>query len=346
MSFASAAGGFNHKHMRMTLPTPSFSIVIETENLALGGVDDLVRCLDSLARQTHDVGTAAEVLVMVGGQLDPGAARELAERYRWATFHQCNAELSYTAAKKLGAEIATGDVVVYADSDVWYDPRWLELMLAECSRHEAPFVVFSDTRIPSDSPYGFAMSVAWMLPVLPAGEAVRKAGKFRLNNFAINRPLMRATEFDEDLPLYRGTVELWRQRLRLQGVSFYRIPKVVGEHLAPQGLGEWWYRMLVLGADSVAVADYRQLPDGTVEAAPSRRRRLLVAARTVADRLSQAVRRTRMLLAEDAGNRRLLPLGLPIAAASLAVQAIGCLVAVVNSRAVYDAITAYEASHD
>jgi glycosyltransferase involved in cell wall biosynthesis len=323
---------------------PSFSVVVETENLAMGGVADLVRCLDSFEAQTVDIRKANEVWLMVGGHLEPSEAAKIARRYPWTRVHNSNADISYHTAKNLGARISTGEIVLFADSDVAYDRRWLELLLREIAANSGrEIVASSDTRAPMDSSYGFAMHLVWMLPIRRLGGAVVEGPKFLLNNFAIRRDTILAVPIEDVLPLYRNRGVFWLHRLRIRGVSFHRVPEVLALHLAPQGLMEWWYRMLISGSDAVATADYRQHPDGSVEHVPSLLRRGWVALKWLTLRVRVSFSRAHTLLTEDPRRVRCLPLGIPIALASLFVQGLGCAIGIINGRFMFDRITAYEA---
>lgn len=318
-----------------------FSLVIETENLAAGGLDDLQRCLDSLAHQELPVARAEEVLVLIGGHLDPSSAAQLQVTYPWLSFHQANGNLSYLEAKKLGGSLATGEVVVFADSDVAYRRDWLARLMAEFERRPDAAVICSDTRVATDSAYGVATQSTWMLATRPSQERVGAVSQFNLNNFAIRRDLMLASYFD-DLPLYRGSIRFWRQRFLLEGRRFYRIPEVMAWHLPPRSYAEWWRRMFVFGADTVAATDYKQLEDGAVIHRPSTARRF----RTMLAMIPQRLRRTWQSVAALKDENRhfgtLLIGAMPIIAASLVVQWIGALAAAASPRIGFDLLTKFE----
>jgi glycosyltransferase involved in cell wall biosynthesis len=322
----------------------TFSVVIETENLAMGGVADLERCLDSLDKQTLDIRKANEVWIMVGGHLDPADAELIRTQYPWTTIHQANGELSYLGAKKMGAAISSGEIVLFADSDVAYDPRWLALILDERSKHPQKDIVTSDSRVAIDSSYGFVMASVWIMHIKRLGGPPAESRGFPLNNVSVDRTTMIAVEHDEGLPLYRGFLGFWQKRLRARGVRFYRIPRVMGLHLPPQGLAEWFYRMLIFGADYVAAANYQQAADGTVTARPSVVRRAVAAMKWAGYRWVMAVVHSSRLIAEDWTRMRYVPLGLPIALFSLILITAGSVITVFNSRFLYDRVVAFENS--
>lgn len=104
---------------------PSFSVVVETENLGMAKIDDLAARLYTIIKQGFPIKNAEEVLLIVGGNLSK-ISRDLIEKnYPWVTIYESKGHLGYTTSKLRGAEIAKGDVVVSADSDVLYENLWL-----------------------------------------------------------------------------------------------------------------------------------------------------------------------------------------------------------------------------
>jgi glycosyltransferase involved in cell wall biosynthesis len=322
----------------------TFSVVIETENLAMGGVADLERCLDSLDKQTLDIRKANEVWIMVGGHLDPADAEHIRKKYPWTTIHQSNSELSYVGAKKLGAEISTGSVVFFADSDLAYDPRWLELIMTERANHSPKDVVCSDSRLKLESSYEFAMQAVWMVSVKRSGGPVKEVDGFHMNNFSIDRQTMIESHYDEGLPLYRGSFGYWRKRMRLHGIKFHRVPKTMGYHLSPQGVREWFYRMLIFGGDYVATANFRQQSDGNLVQRDNPLRRVWFAAKWIAYRWVTALGRTVRMLGEDWKQIRFVPIAIPIALVSLVLITAGSVITIFHSRFIFDRVVAFENS--
>jgi hypothetical protein len=320
----------------------SFSIVVETENLALAGVESLDRCLGALEKQSVGIHHANEVWLMVGTRLDPADGERILARYPWARLCLVNEELSYVGAKRKGAEISTGDIVFFADADVAYSEDWIASILAVRAGRGGACLVCSDTRVPIASGYGFGLQISWMLPVLEQGGEVAEVRNFRLNNFGIDRQLMVDAVYDEGLPLFRGQFSSWRRRMQKNGVRFFRIPKVTAFHLIPDEFYEWFLRMMIFGADYVATANYRQLPDATVVERANMARRAWFALRWIGWRWAQAAIQCVRLVREQPTLARYLPLGIPVAIASLLVVTAGSIVAIFNTRFAYDRIVALE----
>ena len=320
----------------------SFSVVIETENLAIAGVESLDRCLGSLEQQTFDIRKANEVWLMVGTHLDPKDAEQVVARYPWVRPHVANAELSYFSSKRLGAQLSTGDVIVFADSDVAYEPEWLATLFRVRDHVGPGHVVASGTRLLIRNPYDFAVQTTWMMPILGRNDTIRAVKSFHLNNFSIDRQAMVDTPFDDDLPLYRGALGFWKRRLRNNGISFIMVPGVIARHLAPPAGWEWFLRMLVFGSDYVAKSEYLQRPDGALVARHGLAYRLIAAPRWMLLRLWSTFAQTIDLLRYERGSWRYVLLGLPIALASLFVVWVGAIIAIVKPRYAYDRLAALE----
>ncbi len=105
-----------------TLPrTPRVSVIVCTYNAER----TMAACLESLAKLNYP---DYEVIVVNDGSTDGSLA--IAERYGYCRIiSQPNKGLS--AARNVGAEAATGEVVAYTDSDCVADPDWLNYLIAK-----------------------------------------------------------------------------------------------------------------------------------------------------------------------------------------------------------------------
>lgn len=95
----------------------------------------LERCVRSLCRQTHK---NLEIILVDDGSPDRSGVLcdELAARDdRIVVMHKENGGLS--DARNAGIARATGDYIAFIDSDDWYDPTMLEILLTLCRQHGA-----------------------------------------------------------------------------------------------------------------------------------------------------------------------------------------------------------------
>ena len=115
-------------------PTPKVSIIVPVYNVA----PYLRQCMDSLINQTY---RNIEIICVNDGATDESG--EILDEYvaKGSTIKvisQKNAGLS--AARNVGFSFATGDYVMYVDSDDWIDLETCETAVAMAVKHEADIV--------------------------------------------------------------------------------------------------------------------------------------------------------------------------------------------------------------
>src|SRR6185369_11094331 len=112
------------------------------------------------------------------------------------------------------AEVARGSVLIYADSDMQYEPSWLGNMIKAMEESPSKTIVSGDTRLSTVSAYSMALNATWMIQVQSDQITVPTPTKFfPLNNFAIPRELMLQLPIPYTLPLYRNKIPLWEAQL-------------------------------------------------------------------------------------------------------------------------------------
>src|SRR5271166_1482990 len=82
--------------------TPTFSIVIETDNLHLADLAALRDCLDSLAQQGTALTRAKGVFLVDGGELPDESLAPLRRDYSWLTVVRVELKTSYVGLKARG----------------------------------------------------------------------------------------------------------------------------------------------------------------------------------------------------------------------------------------------------
>src|SRR3954454_22419443 len=102
----------------------TFSIAIETANLARDDLDNLESCLESLEGQDLPVADAEQVLLFNSGEVEPEGVGRMRRRYAFIEVETVPPGTSYTQMKVIGTERTNGDVVVWADADCRYEPGW------------------------------------------------------------------------------------------------------------------------------------------------------------------------------------------------------------------------------
>ena len=114
---------------------PLVSVIIPVYNVA----PYLPEALDSVIQQTYN---NLEILIIDDGSMDESG--EICDRYsltdsRIIIFHQENKGLS--AARNIGLDNATGDVIAFLDSDDAFRLDAIEIMVGEMQEYEADIVV-------------------------------------------------------------------------------------------------------------------------------------------------------------------------------------------------------------
>lgn len=255
------------------------SIIIEWDNPRLAGTDRAVRMLRELAsqlRESLDRGIAS-FEVLIGGTKDV-LVPDVDERIHavWREAAQGLPELqlniledgSYYMLKNAMASRASGDIVIFLDSDVVPEPRWLAGMLAPFSNSSVQ-VVCANSYVELGSLFGRIMALIWFFPLRSVGGAVRPVERFFANSVAFRRELFLRYQFPAIEGTDRGSCVKLAQKLRADGVAVYENPEARVAHPHPNGSREFLVRALGDGRDTVwrasfGGAGWQGLPHGWI----------------------------------------------------------------------------------
>lgn len=253
----------------LTAPLPSFSIVLETENLANANLKGLVKSIKALANQDPPPTCANEVLLIDSGDTPTGLLEQLCQQYPWIQVHYAPVGTSYYKAKMLGAGLATGEIIVYYDSDCLYEPNWLRTILssfgqgpnhpaaAQTSSLEAKprtqsvevHIVAGETTTRGVGPYSTAMALTYIFPQYSKQKQLTPSHQYFLNNVAFRRQFLLQHPIPTELPLYRGHCVIHAHDLRAKGFTIWRQPRARANHAPPNGLWHFFWRFLLIGHD-------------------------------------------------------------------------------------------------
>ena len=111
------------------MTSKTFSIILETENLETSNISGLTRSIATLNHQIPSPELANEVFLIDSGNTPRALLTQLQAMYPWLTVKTVPEDTSYYESKMLGAQWATGELVVYYDSDCIYDRHWLSSLL-------------------------------------------------------------------------------------------------------------------------------------------------------------------------------------------------------------------------
>ncbi len=226
----------------------TFSIILETENLATADIKGLVNSIASLSAQTPSPELANEVLLIDSGDTPIELLKQLQQTYHWLQIKHAPEGTEYYDSKMLGAQWVTGEIIVYYDSDCIYDRDWLESLLT-CFENPEIQVVSGETTTNGVGIYGTAMALCYIFPQYSGRSNLFPVKQYFLNNVAFRRSFLLANPIPVGLPLYRGNCVLHAQNLMAAGHTIWRQPNARSLHAPPNGFRHFWTRFLLIGHD-------------------------------------------------------------------------------------------------
>lgn len=237
----------------MAASAPTFSVVIETDNVELDELDSLRECLDSLGRQGPALERAKGVFLVDSGKLPGELIARLRGSYPWLTIARAEREMLYIGQKATGAGLSDSEVVVFCDADMRYEPGWLEALLSPFSERPDVDIVAGETTTPIRGPYSLAIALTFVFPRFSGESELAPSPTYWANNVAIRRGILESSPIPDPAVLYRGQNLLHSLALGRSGKTIWRQPRARAQHivLAPKAIAR---RYLTLGRDSLSVA--------------------------------------------------------------------------------------------
>jgi glycosyltransferase involved in cell wall biosynthesis len=209
---------------------PSFSIVVETENLETATQQQLLEALERLARQTISPQRAREVVLIDSGLMERSATETIRERFPWIVIHTAGEPIDYYAAKALGVALTTGEVLVFFDCDVQYESSWLESILEAMASDPNAEVVAGETSLAVSGPYTLAVLLTWAFPPWSQRDRPYSTTGYAANNVAFRRRRLAETPLPLQTGLRRGNCTLHAHRLVRAGARMLRAPQARALH--------------------------------------------------------------------------------------------------------------------
>lgn len=299
---------------------PEFSVVIETANLSLAELDGLKGTLESLAAQTVPIAQASQVFIADSGDVPDADLQAMLAAYPWARALRLPAGTGYEELKIAGVQQSTGEVVVFADGDCYYEPQWLERLLTPFADANVS-IVGGETNINASTAYGFAMAVVFSFPGRGDTAELHQTTRYHLNNVAFRRTVLERVPIPTRRPCYRMS-GLHAAMLLRSGYTIWREPKARARHAAPNGFVHYVWRFLLQGHDGVVVP--RLI---AAEAGPSPKASTPPpTAGFLARRwFKESMRKLARGLEQQPGRILTLPLVLPLIAGAVVLQGIGAI---------------------
>ncbi|XWK88432.1 MAG: glycosyltransferase family 2 protein [Phormidium sp.] len=236
---------------------PTFSIIVETENLASAELEGLYRSLDSIAFQDISPELAKEVLILESGDVPQEMMEQLCKKYPWLSMRRISADVDYYAAKMKGVSLTTGEVIVLADSDCIYQQNWLRNLLAPFAEDNVN-VVAGETTTSAKGAYGLAIALTYIFPRFSHSNNLEKTQYYFCNNVAFRRSFLAKYPIPVDLPIYRGNCVIHANSFIKQGETIWKQPKSRACHAAPNGGAHFFWRFLLYGYDALLIYRLRR----------------------------------------------------------------------------------------
>lgn len=230
---------------------PTFSVVLESANLSVAELENLQNTLSSLAADQWIL-LAKEVLLMDSGDVPPEMMQQVLAQYPWLRAIAMPAGVGYEDLKMAGASLATGEIIVIADGDCFYEKGWLQNLLAPFS-DPAVDVVGGHTEINSATAYGLGVKIAFSFAAAdPENSGSYRTDRYHLNNVAFRKSVLQRVPIPSRLSCYRMT-GIHAARLKAAGCSIIRQPSARAVHAPPNGFVHFVWRFLLFGHDAVIV---------------------------------------------------------------------------------------------
>ncbi|MGB3721370.1 MAG: glycosyltransferase family 2 protein [Pacificimonas sp.] len=212
------------------------SAQIETLRSSLG-TPELIVCYD---REEIDVDIVRSVL-------DENISRASGLKYRLEPV----SGLDYYQQKNHGASVASGDFLLFLDSDIIPQPGWLEALLNAAISSDGG-VVGGHSYIETDTFLGRAFSLFWIFPLPDLARKTVPFPGFYANSVIFPRQLFLDTGF-ETTGSVRGQCAVLSERLKAQGIPILRAGGARGSHPVPNGGIHLFRRALCHGHDAVTI---------------------------------------------------------------------------------------------
>lgn len=184
------------------------------------------RTLSSLHKQSYDL---SQVEAIVVGQDGYGLVREDS----LVRFERSPEPLAPAAARNRGMKQASGDVIVFIDSDCVADSNWLAV-LAQCYQDPIVDVVGGAVGFARDNYWTLSDNVSMFHDYMTDSPAGKRPQLPSLNLSVRRKVVEQVGYFDERYPRPAGEDADWTIRMRQAGYDLYFEPCAVVYHYPPR----------------------------------------------------------------------------------------------------------------
>jgi glycosyltransferase involved in cell wall biosynthesis len=157
--------------------------------------------------------------------------------------------LGYCELKNAGVKRASGDIVVFLDSDVIPEHDWLD-EIVRSFRDPGVQLVGGTSYIEPVSVYTRAFALTWFFPLRTPDGPLCTTPYFFANNVAGRREFLARYPFP-DQPRFRGQGSTLAETLAAEGIPIYSNPNARVSHPPPNGVSHFVRRALCEGHDLI-----------------------------------------------------------------------------------------------
>jgi len=237
----------------------SYSIIVEMENAKSIDWHEIGVGLMALAREIKaatDLGYAAKPQVVFVHSGAPGDTALLQDEVA-ARVPELGTAAALTFAalpggryyelKNLGIAEATGEIVIFCDSDTVVEPGWLPALLTPFENART-VVVNGYTYLGHDDFASRTFALLWFFPLRDHDQRFAAKRALNANNSALRRSWLAGHPFPQSNG-FKVSCTLLNHQLRVEGHDMVRV-EALANHYPPRGLGFFLWRALVTGRDA------------------------------------------------------------------------------------------------
>jgi hypothetical protein len=259
----------------MQVTKPRISIIIEWENVKLSEMDRCREMLRAMAKQIPEYfdkqgvpesaeTPAAEILILYdSGAFDGGFIEDIVATEIPRTTRHCQWRIiaagseGYYGLKNIGSQQARGEVLVFIDSDLIPEDKWLENMLSPMQGSDVK-VVAGHAYVTPDDMLSRTFALTWFFPLRATEAKLSPAKGFFANSVAFQRDVFLKHPYEVIPGASRGACRLLAKKLKAEGVQMISNTGAQASHPPPNGLKHFLLRAVVQGRDDLLMNQTEQ----------------------------------------------------------------------------------------
>lgn len=157
-------------------------------------------------------------------------------------------DANYCKLKNAGAAIATGEIIIFLDSDLNPEPEWLAAFLSAFANPNVSVAVGNTyVDFSGDDVYSKSLALTWMFPMRDPDGGLSLSKSFYANNAAFRRETFLSRQFPDVPGLTHVPAKLLVERLEREGVAIWSIGHARASHPVPNGVVHFVERAVSAG---------------------------------------------------------------------------------------------------